>query len=187
MQNWSCHGCGDCCRIEAVITDLEKDRIEALDLANDPDVGPKPWFAPAGRGTKKWTLPVIYMGPGAFNLQVKPASNLPESPQSPPGDSDRSIVLQIESLLALVNGVPPDQAAALKDAARQKIEELTALLASAATETGHEPAPTETAQERALAETAYQFTPIETEIDFGAAETGMEARTQTSTQQSATT
>ena len=56
MQNWDCHSCSDCCRIEAVITDEEKHRIEALDLANDPEVAPKPWFAPAGRGSKKWKL-----------------------------------------------------------------------------------------------------------------------------------
>ncbi len=58
MQNWDCHSCGDCCRrLEGVITEEEKVRIEALDLANDPEVAPKPWFAPlVGRGTKKWTL-----------------------------------------------------------------------------------------------------------------------------------
>ncbi len=57
MQNWSCHSCGDCCRrLEGVITDEEKHRIEALDLANDPDVAPKPWFVPVARGSKKWRL-----------------------------------------------------------------------------------------------------------------------------------
>lgn len=57
MQNWDCQSCSDCCRIEAKITDEEKHRIEALDLANDPEVAPKPWFAPVGRGSKKkWTL-----------------------------------------------------------------------------------------------------------------------------------
>jgi lysine-N-methylase len=57
MQNWDCQSCGDCCRhLEGVITDEEKHRIEALDLANDPEVAPKPWFAPLGRGTKKWRL-----------------------------------------------------------------------------------------------------------------------------------
>ncbi len=57
MQNWDCHSCGDCCRrMEGVITDLEKQRIEALDLANDPEVAPKPWFAPVGRGSKNWRL-----------------------------------------------------------------------------------------------------------------------------------
>ncbi len=56
MQNWSCHSCSDCCRIEAVVTEAEKHRIEALDLANDTEAAPKPWFAPAGRGSKKWKL-----------------------------------------------------------------------------------------------------------------------------------
>lgn len=56
VQNWSCHGCSDCCRIEAVITDEEKRRIEALDLANDPEVAPRPWFAPAGPGPGRWKL-----------------------------------------------------------------------------------------------------------------------------------
>jgi len=56
MQNWDCHSCSDCCRLVVVITDEEKRRIEALDLANDPEVAPKPWFAPVGWGSKKWTL-----------------------------------------------------------------------------------------------------------------------------------
>jgi lysine-N-methylase len=57
MQNWDCHSCGDCCRrMEGVITEEEKQRIEALDLADDPEVAPKPWFAPASRGSKKWRL-----------------------------------------------------------------------------------------------------------------------------------
>jgi lysine-N-methylase len=56
VQNWDCHSCSDCCRIEAVITEEEKHRIEALDLANDPEVAPRPWFAPAARGPKKWKL-----------------------------------------------------------------------------------------------------------------------------------
>ncbi len=57
VQNWDCHSCGDCCRMmEAVITDEEKRRIEALDLANDPEVAPKPWFSPVDRRSKKWRL-----------------------------------------------------------------------------------------------------------------------------------
>ncbi len=56
MQNWDCHACGDCCRIDAVVTDQEKLRIEALDLATDPEVAPKPWFTPANRGAGTWTL-----------------------------------------------------------------------------------------------------------------------------------
>ena len=44
--------------MEGVITDLEKQRIEGLDLANDPEIAPKPWFAPVAgaRGPKKWKL-----------------------------------------------------------------------------------------------------------------------------------
>ena len=42
--------------MEAVITDEEKHRIEALDLANDPEVAPKPWFSPVDRRSKKWRL-----------------------------------------------------------------------------------------------------------------------------------
>ncbi len=42
--------------MEGVITDEEKKRIEALDLTDDPEVAPKPWFAPVRRGSKKWRL-----------------------------------------------------------------------------------------------------------------------------------
>ncbi len=56
MQNWDCHSCADCCRLVVMITDDEKRRIEALDQANDPEIAPKPWFVPAGPGSKKWTL-----------------------------------------------------------------------------------------------------------------------------------
>jgi lysine-N-methylase len=56
LQNWDCHGCSDCCRIEAVISEEEKHRIEALDLAGDPEVAPKPWFARTGGGPGRWKL-----------------------------------------------------------------------------------------------------------------------------------
>jgi lysine-N-methylase len=42
--------------MEGVITEEEKHRIEALDLANDPEVAPKPWFKSVGRGSQKWRL-----------------------------------------------------------------------------------------------------------------------------------
>src|SRR4051794_22198284 len=54
IQNWACESCTDCCRIEAVLTDEEKRRIEALDLKGDPEVGAAPWFAPIG--PKSWRL-----------------------------------------------------------------------------------------------------------------------------------
>ena len=56
MQNWDCQSCGDCCRIEAVITEEEKHRIEALDLTSDPEIAAKPWFTRVGRGSKNWKL-----------------------------------------------------------------------------------------------------------------------------------
>ncbi|GAC1469109.1 MAG: hypothetical protein NVSMB9_12530 [Isosphaeraceae bacterium] len=39
-----------------MVTGEEKDRIESLDLANDPEVAPGPWFAPVGRGSRNWKL-----------------------------------------------------------------------------------------------------------------------------------
>jgi len=39
-----------------VITSEEKRRIESLDLANDTEVAPKPWFAPVGGSSKDWKL-----------------------------------------------------------------------------------------------------------------------------------
>lgn len=56
IQNWDCHSCSHCCRIEAVITDEEKRRIEALDLAGDPEVAAGPWFARVGPGAGRWRL-----------------------------------------------------------------------------------------------------------------------------------
>jgi lysine-N-methylase len=57
VQNWDCHACGDCCReLEAVITEEEKSRIEALDLAGDPEIGAGPWFERKGWFATTWTL-----------------------------------------------------------------------------------------------------------------------------------
>lgn len=56
IQNWACHSCSDCCRIEAVVTDDEKQRIEALELVNDPEVAPQPWFTSRGWDAREWTL-----------------------------------------------------------------------------------------------------------------------------------
>lgn len=57
LQNWDCHSCGDCCReLEAVVTAEEKNRIEALDLVNDPQIGAGPWFEQKGWLANTWTL-----------------------------------------------------------------------------------------------------------------------------------
>lgn len=56
VQRWECRSCTDCCRIEAVVTNDERQRIEALDLANDSEIAPGPRFTSAGRGTGQWKL-----------------------------------------------------------------------------------------------------------------------------------
>jgi lysine-N-methylase len=57
LQNWSCHSCSDCCRIETVVTEREKQRIEALDMAGDAEVAPGPWFERRGLGwAAQWVL-----------------------------------------------------------------------------------------------------------------------------------
>jgi lysine-N-methylase len=57
LQNWDCSSCGDCCReLEIVVTEEEKKRIEALDLANDPEIEPGPWIERQGWFSNAWTL-----------------------------------------------------------------------------------------------------------------------------------
>jgi lysine-N-methylase len=56
VQNWDCHSCSDCCRIEAPVSIEEKDRIEALDLGDDPEIGPRPWFVSKSWWSRSWTL-----------------------------------------------------------------------------------------------------------------------------------
>lgn len=58
LQNWDCHGCGDCCRIhEVAVTDAEKQRIDGLDLAGDTEIASGPHFERKGWGPSgKWVL-----------------------------------------------------------------------------------------------------------------------------------
>jgi lysine-N-methylase len=57
LQNWDCHSCSDCCRIEAAVGDEEKRRIEKLELAGDPEIAPGPWFERKGwRWSGRWVL-----------------------------------------------------------------------------------------------------------------------------------
>jgi len=56
VQNWDCHSCSDCCRIEAPVSAEEKTRIEALDLTDDPEIAGRPWFVSQGWLSKRWTL-----------------------------------------------------------------------------------------------------------------------------------
>jgi lysine-N-methylase len=49
IQNWDCHGCGECCReYEVHVTAAERQRIVAQGWENDPAVGGVPLFVPVG-------------------------------------------------------------------------------------------------------------------------------------------
>jgi lysine-N-methylase len=57
LQNWDCHSCTDCCRIEAVVSAEEKRRIENLDLVNDVEIAVGPWFVRQGPWwSRRWAL-----------------------------------------------------------------------------------------------------------------------------------
>lgn len=56
-QNWDCHGCGDCCRdLEVIVGTEEKQAIEALGFAGDPEIPPGPWFKRKGWLSGRWAL-----------------------------------------------------------------------------------------------------------------------------------
>ena len=43
VQNWDCHGCGDCCKTYHVrVSDAEKAKIEAQDWTADPELKGQP-------------------------------------------------------------------------------------------------------------------------------------------------
>lgn len=49
VQNWDCHGCGECCReYQVTVTDAERDRILAQGWEKDPNYKGIPLFIPAG-------------------------------------------------------------------------------------------------------------------------------------------
>jgi lysine-N-methylase len=57
IQNWDCHGCGDCCRdLEVIVSTEEKRAIEELGLAGDPELPPGPWFKRKGWWSGRWAL-----------------------------------------------------------------------------------------------------------------------------------
>ena len=70
--------------------------------------------------TKEWTLPVVYVRPEEFKLQVGKAL-ADEATQ-------RAVLLQIEALQELLGKLPPDQADDLKAEAAARIAQLAALL-----------------------------------------------------------
>jgi lysine-N-methylase len=58
LQNWDCHGCGECCReYEVHVTEAERERIIAQGWESDPALGTTPLFAPVGRWwRRRWRL-----------------------------------------------------------------------------------------------------------------------------------
>ena len=57
VQNWDCHGCGDCCReLEVIVSTEEKHAIEELRLTGDPELPAGPWFKRKGWWSRRWAL-----------------------------------------------------------------------------------------------------------------------------------
>jgi CHAT domain len=94
----------------------------------------------AAASIKEWTLPVIYVRPDEFKLQVVPAVELrgPHDAEilerGGAQETARAARLEIQALRALLADLPPRQADALKADAIARIEELSA-------ELGVDPAP----------------------------------------------
>jgi hypothetical protein len=85
----------------------------------------------AAASTKEWTLPVVYVSPEEFHVQVAQA---PVVPPPPPGagpapvDPDREARLEIEALQALLRSLPPGQAGDLRSGAVARMGELATRL-----------------------------------------------------------
>ena len=58
LQNWDCHGCGECCReYEVHVTEAERQRILAQGWENDPAIGGVPLFVRTGPWwRRRWRL-----------------------------------------------------------------------------------------------------------------------------------
>jgi lysine-N-methylase len=59
IQNWDCHGCGECCHeYEVHVTEAERQRILAQKWEDDPAVAGVPLFVRTGRwwGRRRWRL-----------------------------------------------------------------------------------------------------------------------------------
>jgi hypothetical protein len=85
--------------------------------------------------TKEWTLPVIYVGPDRFKLQILPTADheflenaITMAPAPDLAVEARAARLEIETLRALLASLPPRQAPALRADAEQRIADLTRAL-----------------------------------------------------------
>jgi lysine-N-methylase len=57
VQNWDCHGCGNCCReYDVPVTEAERQRIEAQGWKQDPEIGDLPLFVRKNRWSQEYTL-----------------------------------------------------------------------------------------------------------------------------------
>ena len=91
VQNWDCHGCGDCCKTYHVrVSDVEKARIESQNWATDlPGVEPIVW----DRHEKGFRLNHTLMGPASSSMPTTAAEFTRSSvwrPSRSPAASTRS-------------------------------------------------------------------------------------------------
>ena len=96
----------------------------------------------AAASTKEWTLPVVYVRPEEFQLQVvsapahrprvgRPHERLDPAPgvdRVAAGEQHRAVRLEIEGLQRLLGSLPPGQAHPLRTEATERIQELAAQL-----------------------------------------------------------
>ena len=85
----------------------------------------------AAASTKEWTLPVVYVSPDEFHVQVAAPHVVP--PPAPgagpaPADPGREARLEIEALQSLLRSLPPGQAGDLRSEAVGRMQELAAQL-----------------------------------------------------------
>jgi lysine-N-methylase len=67
VQNWDCHGCGECCReYQVTVTDSERERIQSQGWADDPRYAGMPLFIKGGT----WRKPVYRLNVRADNTCI---------------------------------------------------------------------------------------------------------------------
>lgn len=85
----------------------------------------------AAASTKEWTLPVVYVSPDEFHVQVAQPPVVQPPPQGgrpTPAEPDREARLEIEALQSLLRSLPPGQANELRSEAVARMQELATQL-----------------------------------------------------------